>query len=335
MPNVYQPITQSGKWPGSFDMLSKAMPQKQQAPQQQGSQKPPDMSMYSPGRAQPVQEQSQGTPYGAQLTGGNYAYATPENRPAPFTQRYTNFDGTVSEQPNFGQRDAFIQNINDAMLPYYSGQAKGPPQFDFQSMYRRAGDMVKNGWQNPFAQQPPATQSLDQQLAQYAPPSQYQPASSPWDSFRNADPMKPTGGLSPVAPVQPLTQRAPRYSDFADIVSQLPSPRQERIYYDPSTGMATNQPPSTSQPPVAAPQTGNAIVDTNYDHGWLASVYKGAPQFQPIFAQGYVPKPGETDVIQPKARPPLLAGLRAAGDQNRVRSPEEEAIYRNNPHLLM
>jgi hypothetical protein len=125
------------------------------------------------------------------LTGGNYAYATPNNRPAPFTQRYTNFDGTQSEQPNFGQRDAFIQNINDSMLPYYGGKAQGAPQFDFQSMYRRAGDMVKDGWQNPFSMPArPQQPSLEQQLSQYAPQPQYRPEVSRQSIYAPA-PMTP------------------------------------------------------------------------------------------------------------------------------------------------
>jgi len=194
--NPYTPEAAQQKYPGApqnqprypWRASGKSQPKPQQntGGQQEaapGPQKAPDMSMYSPGQAKPIQPQSQGTPYGAQ-SDGNYAYATPNNRPAPFTQRYTNFDGTQSEQPNFGQRDAFIQNINDSMLPYYGGKAQGAPQFDFQSMYKKADDMVKDGWQNPFLMparhgatgpSPAHRPSLDQQLAQYAPQTQYQP----------------------------------------------------------------------------------------------------------------------------------------------------------------
>lgn len=281
MPNVYQPITQSGKWPGSFDMLSKAMPQKQQAPQQQGSQKPPDMSMYSPGQARPVQTQSQGTPYGAQFTGGNYAYATPENRPAPFTARYTNFDGSVSDQPNFGQRDAFIQNINDAMLPYYTGQAKGPPQFDFQSMYRRAGDMVKDGWQNPFAQ----------------PPVPRQPASG--DPGMN-------DALGPA-------QQPARQQIYAPAPRPVPSVEEYLARYAPQTQYRPGTPVvGYIDRPQFAPQAGNPLGANNYGRGQAdgTPVLKAAPGLQ-------------------------LFGLRAAGDQNRVRSEADLAFYRNNPNILM
>jgi hypothetical protein len=186
------------------------------------------MSMYSPGQAQPIQPQSQGTPYGAQPD-GNYAYATPNNRPAPFTQRYTNFDGTQSEQPNFGQRDAFIQNINDSMLPYYGGKSQGAPQFDFQSMYKQAGDMVQNGWQNPFSMPAqPQQPSLEQQLSQYAPQTQYQPASMPADpyarqpatSFYNPDEWQPERRRElqerarPLQQVNPATWTDQQWADY-------------------------------------------------------------------------------------------------------------------------
>ena len=83
------------------------------------------------------------------------------------------------------------------MLPYYNGKSQGAPPFDFQNMWKRAGDMVQNGWQNPFSMQPPSLDqklapSLDQKLAQYAPPSQYSPQptsipNDPYSQFRPDD----------------------------------------------------------------------------------------------------------------------------------------------------
>lgn len=104
---------------------------------------------------------------------GNLAYAPVDQRPAPFTAQYAGFDGSVSNQPNFGQRDAFIQQINDSMLPYYTGQSQGAPQFNFQDMWSNAGKMVENGWSNPFASQMPQASALEQYLAQYAPQAMY------------------------------------------------------------------------------------------------------------------------------------------------------------------
>lgn len=165
-------------------------------PQAQGS--PPPVMPYS-GQAQPIQERSVGTAYdpaslqsyalpGYQESGknggpmtfagqsdaGSYAYAKPEQRPQPFTAKYTAFDGTVSDKPNYAQRDAFIQSANDAMVPYYSGKAQGAPAFDVQSMWSNAGKMADDGFQNPFSPSG-GVQALESYLAKYAPAAMY-----PW-----------------------------------------------------------------------------------------------------------------------------------------------------------
>lgn len=165
-------------------------------PAQQGPVAPAQMMAYS-GQAQAVPERSLGTSYspasvqsytlpGYQESGryggpmtfagqsgaGNYAYAKPEQRPQPFTARYTAFDGSVSDQPNYAQRDAFIQSANDAMLPYYSGKAHGAPQFDVQSMWSNAGKMADDGFRNPFSPGG-GVQALESYLAKYAPAAMY------------------------------------------------------------------------------------------------------------------------------------------------------------------
>jgi hypothetical protein len=140
--------------------------------------KAPDMSVYTPGKAQPTQTQDQGTPYG-QLpqTGspatsyadawnaampkggngvtftparsvigagaGNMAYAQPGQRPEGFvTQSYDLQGNPVAQGQQAQQRDAFIAQILQA--------PRDTPQYDFQGMLGKAGDMVKDGWQNPF-----------------------------------------------------------------------------------------------------------------------------------------------------------------------------------------
>lgn len=327
MANPYTPEAAAQRYPGQATMnvqrqartpwrasgASRPKPQQNAGGDQEaqpGTQKAPDMSMYSPpGQARPVQAQSQGTPYGTpggmpsipgfqsfampgygtrqqadgseQYTGqndfGNFGNMPVNQRPLPFSAQYTNFDGTASSQPDFGRRDAFIQNINDAMLPYYVGQSQGAPQFDFQSMYQKAGDMVSNGWQNPFAM--PQQPSLEQQLSQYAPQTQYQP----------------------------------------------PSGDPGWMYYNPSTGMATHQPPAAPQPTSmpadpyaqyraddsgyifpnpAGPQqpTFDPLYGRGTPEAWMAAgAPKSAPMLAGIFAKGYTPQPGETDVIQPTA----------------------------------
>jgi len=94
---------------------------------------------------------------------GNWAnYASPQ-RPSPFQATYGSPVGGQYEQPSFAQRDAFIQNINNQMAPYMAGQASGPPQFNFNQAWSNAGQMVNDGWQNPFTA-----------VSQQSFPSQYQ-----------------------------------------------------------------------------------------------------------------------------------------------------------------
>lgn len=76
--------------------------------------------------------------------GGNLSYAPPDQRPPPFQASYGQIGGGYSDEPNFGQRDAFISQINSRM-----GRG-GPANMDFGKMWSNAGDMVKSGWQNPL-----------------------------------------------------------------------------------------------------------------------------------------------------------------------------------------
>jgi len=111
-------------------------------------------------------------------TDGNWANYQSQDRPAPFTARYGQPDGSYSSTPNYNQRDAFIQALNNQQTPYMTGQARGMPQYDIGSAWNQAGQMVQQGWQNPFtpnlAAQP--QQSPLPNLAAQAFPSQYQPS---------------------------------------------------------------------------------------------------------------------------------------------------------------
>lgn len=111
-------------------------------------------------------------------TDGNWANYATQNRPAPFTARYGQPDGSFSDSPNYNQRDAFIQALNNQQTPYMTGQRSGPPQYDVGAAWNQAGQMVQQGFQNPFApnlaaqaqpQHPPL-----QSIAAQAFPSQYQ-----------------------------------------------------------------------------------------------------------------------------------------------------------------
>ena len=151
-----------------------------ETPAQVGGAMPPDLAnkYFAPGNAQPTQAQNQGTPYGTlpptgspatsyadawnaampkggngvQFTparsvigagAGNMAYAAPDKRPEGFvTQSYDLQGNPVTQGQQAQQRDAFIAQILQA--------PRETPQYDFQGMLGRAGDMVKDGWQNPF-----------------------------------------------------------------------------------------------------------------------------------------------------------------------------------------
>lgn len=124
---------------------------------------------FSPGRAQPMQMPSYGTPYGQQggqqnnmavsqqySPMGNLAYAQPGQRPPPFQASYGQIDGSFSSQPNFAQRDAFISNINSQLGQMQQQSWANPgsvdaPQFNFGRMWNQAGENVAQGWRNPLA----------------------------------------------------------------------------------------------------------------------------------------------------------------------------------------
>lgn len=88
--------------------------------------------------------------FSVQTTPGFSQPAAPLPTPS-FQQQTRNFDGSVSETPNFNLRDAFVQNINESLLPYQMGKKSGPPQFDFSAMLSKAGEMANTGYQNPLA----------------------------------------------------------------------------------------------------------------------------------------------------------------------------------------
>ena len=124
-----------------------------------------DFAAYSPqqntqqfGNTTLNQSYSPGTsPYGqapqmpTSPTDGNWANYATQNRPAPFTARYGQPDGSFSDSPNYNQRDAFIQALNNQQTPYMTGQARGMPQYDIGSAFNQASQMVPQGFQNPFA----------------------------------------------------------------------------------------------------------------------------------------------------------------------------------------
>lgn len=142
---------------------------------------------FRPGMAQPIPPQSTGTPYGGPLNMGGGAYGVQQRGGAaspgyggaapaaqyspapaggsrgqspfqgiqPFTQTLNTPYGQMDPWQYYQQRDAFIQSANNQMSQYMpGGQSYGqPPQFSPQQMWGQAGQMVEQGWQNPYASQ--------------------------------------------------------------------------------------------------------------------------------------------------------------------------------------
>ena len=114
----------------------------------------------APSPAQPIQPPSQGTPYAPMQPfaftfggegEGNLANMPEDQRPPGFTASYTDPFGNQASQPQFAQRDALIEMLNQQMLPYQMGQQQGAPTFNLPAMWGQAGDMVNAGWTNPLA----------------------------------------------------------------------------------------------------------------------------------------------------------------------------------------
>ena len=140
-------------------------------PNRQAGQAQPQASPY--GTATPygqsavnMQSYAGTSPYGqapqapTSRTDGNWANYASNQRPAPFTASYGNPFGGRAAQPDFSQRDAFIQSLNNQATPYMAGQQRGPIQYDFTAALANANQMVNNGFQNPFNfGQPPQPQA--------------------------------------------------------------------------------------------------------------------------------------------------------------------------------
>ncbi len=128
------------------------------APQYYAQQ--PRQTAFRPGMAQPIQPQSTGTPYGRPANmsveyGGQPGGENPFSGIQPFTQTLSTPYGQMDPGQYYQQRDAFIQSANSQMGQYMPGGPSSgqPPQFNPQQMWGQAGQMVEQGWQNPFARQ--------------------------------------------------------------------------------------------------------------------------------------------------------------------------------------
>lgn len=87
---------------------------------------------------------------------GNFANMPPDMRPEPFTGTTIGPMGKPMDPSQaFAQRDAFVQSINAARAPLAEAVGRGyrgpPPQRDLGQLWSQAGQMVQDGYQNPFA----------------------------------------------------------------------------------------------------------------------------------------------------------------------------------------
>jgi hypothetical protein len=145
-----------------------------------GPPRPGQAQQPRPGQAQSQQPQPQGTPYNPQQ-GGNFSAYSPQQgssgygpqqgggfsawdpniannaqapRPPAFQAFYGQLGGGYSDQPNTPTRDAFISQVNNQLgqmqAQSWQQPGMGAPQFDFARMFGQAGDMVQQGYQNPF-----------------------------------------------------------------------------------------------------------------------------------------------------------------------------------------
>ena len=166
-------------------------------------------------------------------TDGNWANYATQNRPAPFTARYGQPDGSFSDSPNYNQRDAFIQALNNQQTPYMTGQARGMPQYDIGAAWNQASQMVQQGFQNPFAPN----------LA-----AQAQPQQGPLPSL--AAQAFPPQYLT-MAPQQP-PQQAPQQGGLADIQRRLgEATTQEQLLEINRDGRALMQQQASQRPSIS------------------------------------------------------------------------------------
>jgi len=321
------------------DAIFRKNSQQPAAPQtkQSGSM---DLSAYAPGKAQPTQTPSLGSAYSPSDQGlvwnqTEQAYLPPAQQPTqrPAPQQPAMQQPTSMQAGVYGpggeyyganqsqgladamrQRDAFVQQSMQAMLPYqvanFTKQDFGQPQFDLQGMRNAASQMAQDGFYNPFTQyfQQQQQTMAPEFLNPYAPPSLYgnpyfMPQTNPY--FMQPPPM--FGG-----PMMPPTAPPMQADPYQQWLSSLPG-------YQPRDQWMTKQPQASPPPSQQAPvskspndRTGMTYVPAEYRDGKLwsdAHYVNNAPPI-PEYAPGGmdpIPRPGQAgipaDAIFRKAQP--------------------------------
>jgi hypothetical protein len=228
-----------GQTPGQAQADAKQSSAYNYTPNRQPGQAQPQASPYSTATpygqsAVNMQSYAGTSPYGqapqapTSRTDGNWANYASNQRPAPFTASYGNPFGGRAAQPDFSQRDAFIQSLNNQATPYMAGQQRGPIQYDVNAAMNSAQGMLQGGFQNPFVQTlaqqsfPPQYQAL--MLPQSANPSQPSWVDVPGYGFDQQGNQVP-GGASrtpPGATRSPYDQEIERMKDQGRYGRTLP-----------------------------------------------------------------------------------------------------------------
>lgn len=241
--------------------------------------KAPDMSAYSPGRAQPTQTQGQGTPYGQpaqqQQPANPYANMAPGvyygGQQIPGNQQQ-------AIQAAMAQRDAMAVLVNNNNMQYSLanafGQDIGRPQFDYGSAMQQAQNMVQNGFYNPFTQYYNQTTDPLSQLGQNAPPSMYNPQ----------QPFPPIGGFGvqqppamrdpgPKAPESYYPGFDPRTQDPYGRAPPAPKRSWQEIggdFYDPNPGGIKAMVVQDYYNPQTGEEYGGTGIAPREGTGWVA-----------------------------------------------------------------
>jgi hypothetical protein len=207
-----------------------------------------DFSAYAPGKAQPTQTPSLGTPYGqqdwyspkpiSQSFGapqdpvvslqrqqsqlGDYGN-NPDARPQGFAAQYFDYSGNpVSFEQQQAQRAAMVQQLRQAELPFVFGNAlnqnMGPQTLDVPTLLTNANTMVDNGFYNPFLQRLQPDPMQQPAPAQFNP---YMPSDTGWWGMGP----KPTAPPMQADPYQEWLSSLPGYQSRDQWMTKQPTPR--------------------------------------------------------------------------------------------------------------
>lgn len=142
-----QPMAEPQGTPYSPNQVPASMPQFRSGPPPGIYSNPTVIGGYNP---LPELPWSTGPTQSVSSTAGRQGVAPTLPEPG-FTAQYRGVDGSVSSESPYALRDAFIQSINNSLLPYQAGQSAGAPTYNIDSLLSQSRDMLSDGWTNPLA----------------------------------------------------------------------------------------------------------------------------------------------------------------------------------------